>query len=102
MMECRSRQDKTVDERYRDAYVDALRQGAQHAADLRTVKEQLIFNPRVSCGNHKWSAINRETYVANKALIENSIDELTIVNPAFGKTLQRCAVGLGEVHNCLA
>lgn len=59
---------------------------------------KLVGNPGVAGGNDKGLSINGETDVADKPLVENPVNQLTIVNTAFVKAFERGALGLGEVH----
>ena len=86
-MRTSSHQDETINESYRNAYRNALRERAQHAADLRTMNVEQVVDPRVARGNHEWPPIDGEANMADKAFIENSVNDVAVINAAVGETL---------------
>src|SRR2546426_4014446 len=101
MMKGGTCQHEPIKQRYRDAHVNALRKRTQHAARLRAVNEQLVFDARITRGNHERPAVNRKANVTNEAFVENLIDEIPIIDCPLGKTLERRAFGwLKSFHSC--
>ena len=48
--------------------------------------EQLFVDACVAGRDYKGLSLDRESDVTNEAFIEDSVDELAIINAAFGKT----------------
>ena len=47
-----------------------------------------IVDPDESCRDHKWLPISDKSYVANKSLIEYSIDLVRVVNAALRQSFE--------------
>src|SRR5207244_4704738 len=101
MMKGRTCQHETIKQSHRDAYVDAFRESAQHAAGLRAVNVHLVFDARISRGNDEGPAVHRKADMTDEAFVQDLIDEIPIIDPALGKTLERRAFGwLKSFHSC--
>src|SRR5712691_7925903 len=101
MMKRRARQYQTINQSHRDAYVDALRESAQHAAGLRAVDIQLVFDARVAGGNNEGPAVHREADMTDETFVQNLVDEIPVIDASFGKTPKRRAFGwLKSFHSC--
>jgi hypothetical protein len=62
------------------------------------VDEQLFVDACVAGGDYKGLSFDGESDVTNEAFIQDSVDELAIINAAFGKTFQCGALSLREFH----
>src|SRR6266571_5683049 len=101
MMKGRTCQHETINQSHRDAYIEALRESAQHAAGLRAVDIQLVSDTRVSRGNDEGPAVHRKADMTDEAFVQDLIDEIPIIDSALGKSPERRAFGWSKsFHSC--
>ena len=93
MMKRRTRQHETINQRHRNAYVDALRERPQHADGLRAMKVHLVFGARVAGRNNKRPALNRKANMTDEAFVQDAVNQLSIKDAALRLTFECCALG---------
>src|SRR5215470_8723433 len=93
MIEYRAGENQAIKEGNCDADWHALFHLPQHAARRRAVDVEVRIFAAVRCRNHERLAVNRESDVAEKALVENSINRLAIVNAAVRLADDTCPLG---------
>jgi hypothetical protein len=87
MMEGGTRENKSIEERDRDADRHTFGEFAQHAAGSGAVDVERVALAAVAGGDHIGLAIESETDVANEGFVENFEDDIAIVGSALGQAL---------------
>src|SRR5690349_4069919 len=94
-MERRPRQHESIDQRYRDANVDALVERTQHPASGRSVNVDPVAYAGVPGRNDVRLSVEDKSDVADKTLVEDRVDLSFVVDAPL-----REPPDLGPVSGC--
>jgi hypothetical protein len=84
VVERRAREHDAVDQRDREAGVDAVLERAQRAAGGRAVDQHLVADARLQRRDHGRLAVVHEAEVADERLVEDRVDRVAVVEAAVG------------------
>ena len=83
MVEVGPGEHEGVDDRHRDARLDAVVERAEHVVRHRAVEDELVFDARVDRRDHPRLAVDGEPDMTRERLVDDCVDPLAVERAPF-------------------